>query len=291
MRLADRMLRLDRRWIFLLVAAAVTVPLFLKWRQPITITPEARGVYDAVERLAAGSRVLLSCDYDPGTQAELQPMAVTFLRQCFSRRLRVIIMGLWPQGPQQADLALAEALKDPRIAALHPRYGIDYVNLGFQSGNEVVIQRMGSDIPAVFPQDARGEPISRLPIMDGVKDFSSIAYIFELTGGYPGSVEWVQFAGDRFHARIGCGSTAVGAPQIYPYFPHQLTGVLGGMKGAAEYEELTGFPGKGTVYMLSQSFAHVIVILFIVLGNLAFFYMRRRKPAGPQDGPPEGETA
>jgi hypothetical protein len=283
MGMLDTMLKLDRRWIYLFVAVAVVVPLFLHVKQDIPITPEARGVYDSLEQLPAGSRVLLACDYDPGSAAEIQPMAVTFFKQAFTRRLRVVVMGLWPQGPQQADLALLEALQDPSIAALQPKYGVDYINLGFQSGNEVVIQRMGSSIPAVFPRDARGTPIGQYPIMNGVKDFGSFKFVFNISAGYPGTVEWVQFAGDRFHARIGSGSTAVQAPQVYPYVPRQVVGLLGGMKGAAEYEEVTGFRGKGTSFMLAQSSAHVVVVIFIVIGNLAFFLTRRRR-RGPALG-------
>jgi hypothetical protein len=277
MSLLDRMLKLDRRWIYLFVGVAVVVPLFLSIPQNIPVTPETRGLYDTVESLPPGSKVLLACDFDPGSAAEIQPMAVTFLKHALSRRLKVIIVGLWAQGPQQADLALLDALQDPRVSAVDPKYGTDYLNLGFQSGNEVVIQRMGSDIRAVFPRDSRGTPVDRFPIMEDVNDFTSIAFIFNVSAGYPGTVEWVQFAGDRFHAKIASGSTAVQAPQVYPYFPRQMVGLLGGMKGAAEYEEVTGFRGKGTKFMLAQSFSHVIVVFFIVIGNLAYFLTRRRK--------------
>jgi hypothetical protein len=280
MSLVDTALKLDRRWVFLMVAIAVAVPLFLNIQEKIPITPEVRGIQDALEKLPPGSKVLLACDYDPGTAAEIQPMTVAFLKYAFTHHLKVIIMGLWPQGPQQADLALAEVLADPEVKAEAPKYGVDYINLGFQSGNEVVIQRMGSDIPSVFPQDYRGQPISKFPIMDGVRNFNSIGFVFNMSAGYPGTVEWVQFAGDRFHAKIGSGSTAVQAPQIYPYFPRQLAGLLGGMKGAAEYEELTGFAGKGERFMLSQSSAHMVVVLFVVVGNVAFFISRRRKKTG-----------
>jgi hypothetical protein len=278
-RLLDRLLRLDRRWIFLFIMFAVSVPLFLRVEQRIGITPECRGVYEAVESLPPGSKVILACDYDPGSAAEIQPMTVTFLRQALGRGLRVIIVGLWPQGPQQADLALAEALQDPAVRARNPQYGVDYVNLGFQSGNEVVVQRMGSGIPAVFPRDYRGRPLSQFPIMEGVRDFSSIALVMNISAGFPGIREWIQFAGDRFHTPVAAGLTAVSAPEMYPYYPNQMVGVLGGMRGAAEYEAITGFRGKGTTYMVSQSFAHVVVVLFVVVGNLAYFLSRRRRRA------------
>jgi hypothetical protein len=47
------------------------------------------------------------------------------------------------------------------------------------------------------------------------------------------------------------GPTAVSAPKFYAYLAsHQLTGMLGGMKGAAEYEQLLGrsYPALGDLY-------------------------------------------
>jgi hypothetical protein len=280
MSLLDRLLKIDRRWIYLFIALGVTFPLFLHVREEVPVTPEVRGIYEAIEKLPAGSRVLLACDYDPGTAAEIQPMTVTFLKQALSRGLRVVVVGLWPQGPIQANQALEEAKKDPRVALVGVTYGVNYVNLGYQAGNEVAIQRMGSDITAVFPRDMRGDPVDRFPIMQGVHDFSSFAYVMNVSSGYPGLVEWVQFAGDRFHATIGVGATAVNAPLAYPYYPTQITGILGGMLGAAAYEEVSGFPGKGQTYMLSQSAGHIVVILFILVGNVAFFLSRRRSRRG-----------
>jgi len=52
---------------------------------------------------------------------------------------------------------------------------------------------------------------------------------------------------------------------------------MGGMTGAAEFERLTGKPGKAATYLLSQTFAHVVVMLFIVIGNVAFFRSREEK--------------
>ncbi|HBC45618.1 MAG TPA: hypothetical protein DCZ43_01085, partial [candidate division Zixibacteria bacterium] len=148
--------------------------------------------------------------------------------------------------------------------------------LGYQSGNELVIQRMGTSIRAAFPNDARyGRPLDSYPIMGGLNKVSDLDFIFNLSAGYPGTVEWVQFAVDRFHVACGAGNTAVQAPQVYPYLDTgQLTGLMGGMKGGAEYEKLTGFKAKATMAMVSQTAAHIFVVLFIIIGNLAYFMTR-----------------
>jgi hypothetical protein len=273
----EKLLKIDRRIIFLFVAAALIVPMFLHIPQPIVISPEVRMLYDAFDKLSPGSRVLMSFDYDPPSAPELQPMAVAALKYCFKKHLKVIIIGLWPQGPMQANLAIAAVDADPEFADDPPVYDKDYVNLGFMTGNEVVIQRMGSSIQETFPRDYLGRPTSELELMKGVYNFSNIDFVFNLSAGYPGTQEWVQFAADRFHARLGAGNTAVQAPIMYPYInAGQLKGLAGGLKGAAEFEKLVGFLGKATKFMLSQSFAHMAVIFFIIIGNLAYFMTRKK---------------
>ncbi|MEW6015079.1 MAG: hypothetical protein AB1690_07135 [Candidatus Zixiibacteriota bacterium] len=267
-----------RRIVFLFVGLAVILPLFMTISQPIPLSPEVKQVYDAVVALKPGSKVLVSFDYDPPSAPELQPMAETFFRLCLTRDLKIIIMGLWPQGPQQAEIAMRKTLEYPEIASKNLRYGIDYVNLGFQTGNEFVIQRMGGDFKSMFPTDLNGTAYDSLPLVRNVRNFSNIDYAFNLSAGYPGTVEWVQVAVDRYGLKMGAGNTAVQTTQMYPYLrAKQLVGLLGGLNGAAEFERAANMIGKGTKFMVSQSFSHIIVIAFIIIGNAAFFLGDKRK--------------
>jgi hypothetical protein len=98
------------------------------------------------------------------------------------------------------------------------------------------------------------------------------------SAGKPGTQEWVQVAVDRFGLRMSAGNTAVQSPMMYPFLQGgQLDGLMGGMAGAAEFEKLTGNTGKATTYIKSQSFAHVVVIVFIIVGNMAFFKVGRKQ--------------
>ncbi|MFQ5608020.1 MAG: hypothetical protein ACE5GA_08740, partial [Candidatus Zixiibacteriota bacterium] len=208
---------------------------------------------------------------------ELQPMAEAFVKYAFKNDLKVIVMGLWPPGPQQANMAIDTALADPEVAAKNLEYGVDYVNLGFQSGTEFVIQSMGTSFKSMFPQDDRRIPYDSLPLLRNVVNFSNVDFVMNFSSGKPGTDEWVQIAADRFSAKLGAGNTAVQAPMMKPYVrAGQLLGLLGGMSGAAEFEKALNEPGKATVRLLSQIFAHAAVILFIIIGNFAFIASRRK---------------
>ena len=157
-------------------------------------------------------------------------------------------------------------------------YGIDYVNLGFQAGNEFVIQRMGSAFRGMFARDTRDIPYDDLPILKGVENFSNIDFVMNFSAGKPGTQEWIQIAVDRFNVKLGAGNTAVQAPAMYPFLKAgQLTGLLGGMSGAAEFEAITKERGKATTFMLSQSFAHAVIIAFILIGNVNLFLREKKQ--------------
>ena len=268
----------ERRVVFLYVGIAVSLPLLMTISLHVPISTEGQLLYDGMKQIQPDSKVLVSFDYDPPSAPELQPMAIAFLRYCFEHDIKVIIMGLWPQGPQQANLALTKLLAEQDIAAKNLTYGVDYVNLGFQSGNEFVIQRMGSDFKSMFPTDYRGTPYDSLPLVRSIKNYSGIDYSFNLSAGYPGTREWVLIAVDRFGLVLGAGNTAVQTTGMYPYVRSgQLKGILGGMSGAAEIEELTERLGKGAKFMVAQSFGHLVMIVFIVIGNVAYFMHERKR--------------
>jgi hypothetical protein len=254
------------------IAVCVIVPLLLNLRMPFTSTKPVRDLYDTVERIPSGSVVYVACDYDPGSMPELHPMTLAIYRHLFSRNVRVVSAALWAPGPPLIERAFRQVAE----GEYHKQYGVDYVNLGFKEGREVVMVAMANSIPATFSADYYGTPIQSIPLMRQVHDFSDVRMIISISAGYPGTKEWVQQIQSRFHVLMGAGCTAVSAPEYYPYYQSgQLVGLLGGMKGAAEYEALVGKPGLGSSGMVAQSTVHLLIIVFILFGNVAYLLSRR----------------
>jgi hypothetical protein len=62
--------------------------------------------------------------------------------------------------------------------------------------------------------------------------------------------------------------------------------MLGGLKGAAEYEKLNEDSGvrqerkRASIGMGSQSIAHILMIALIILGNIGYFITQRRGRTG-----------
>ena len=264
---------IDRRIIFTLIFVAVAWPLIQPMRLPIDVSPPVRTLYEAVEALPPGSIVMLGGDYSPDTMPELQPMVETFLRHAFSRDLRVVIACLWPASPPLVERALT-----PLAEEFGKVEGVDYVNLGYMAGGIVTLLGMGASIPNTFPTDYGGTPVGEIPLMQEVQNFDDIAFVMEVSAGTPGTREWVQQVQGRYRVALGSGTTAVGAPNFYPYVQSgQLSGLLGGLKGAAEYETLIEYPGDATKGMDAQSIVHALIVVFILLGNVVYLLSLRTK--------------
>ena len=58
----EKLATLDRRWLFLVMAIAIIVPLLVPVSLPFEASPPVRATYDAVEALRPGQTDLLSID-------------------------------------------------------------------------------------------------------------------------------------------------------------------------------------------------------------------------------------
>ena len=81
---------------------------------------------------------------------------------------------------------------DPVLEEMGKEYGVDYVDAGFKPGGLAVILGMGRDIHKVYGnQDARGNALSALPMMRGVKTYDDIALMtdFGMQDYYVGAMK------------------------------------------------------------------------------------------------------
>ena len=62
----------------------------------------------------------------------------------------------------------------------------------------------------------------------------------------------------------------------------QINGLIGGLRGAAEYESLIGRKGKAVAGMDAQSATHLAIIVLVLICNLFYLSLRRtaRRPSG-----------
>jgi len=273
MSFAERMLKIDRRIIFLVIGLCTLLPLLYPVGLPIKISPEVRGVYDYIENLPERSVFLLSLDFDPASKPELHPQAVAILRHAFRKNLRVVAMTLWVSGTGMADQLVTQVAMEAS-----KERGKDYVFLGWSPGGTAVIINMGQDLYTAFPSDYAGQPTKGQPVLDGVKSLKDVTYAVSLGAGNPGVEAWYVFGKDKYKFELGGGCTGVIAPGLYPLLRSgQINGLIGGLRGAAEYESLVGQKGRAVAGMDAQSATHLAIIVLVMICNLFYFSLRRKE--------------
>jgi len=277
----ERMMSLDRRWVYLVIGVVVVMTAIYPFRVPLYITPEARSVYDFVESLTPGEVLMIGVDYAPEVMAELHPMSYAITRQCFSKDIKLLLCCLHQNGPGMVEQVVAQVAEEYGKVN-----GTDYVYLGYKPYPGITILAMGQNFRIPFPEDYYGTPLDSLPMMRTITNFDNVKAIINISGG-SGTEYWINYANGRYNAKLAIGVTGVMTADYYPFLQSgQIFGLIGGMKGASEYEYLAekgGYISKEKDQLVAsksmpiQTTTHIVIILFIVIGNVGYFMTKGKK--------------
>ena len=232
----ERIQKLDRRYIYIVVALAIIIPLMVPYNSDNVTTPPTENLYQMIDSFAGREdrAVLLSFYHDASTMPELYPMEVAILRHCFERNVKVFTLTWTPSGAPIIDFAINNVKEEfPDIKS-----GVDYCNFGYKPQAFAMVIGMGDNIANTINTDAEGRKLENLEIMKGITNYNELNLVVEFSGSSAGGT-WIVYARPKFGLNVAVGVTAVMAADEYPYLQSgQMIGMLAGLKGAAEYEKL-----------------------------------------------------
>ncbi|KPJ73825.1 hypothetical protein AMJ52_02975 [candidate division TA06 bacterium DG_78] len=287
MKIIDRLTKIDRRIIYLILIVVVALPLIVPSVEKVRVMAPVEKLFNAIENIPEEKALIIDFDYAPQTAPELDPMGFALLRHVFKTRVKLIVISLYVQPLGLAQKALTEVIEEYNSEAQTHEdsivYGRDYVFLGWVPPPIIPILGMGESITNVYQVDYYGNRTDTLELMRSIKNYNDVGLLISLSGGNPPKW-WVQFAQSKFGLPIGAGVTAVSASEFYPYLQSgQFSGLMIGMKGAAEYEEIIERElnikreRKASEALPSLTYAHLVIIVFIVIGNIGYLIKRRSK--------------
>ena len=261
----------SRHYAFLGLALVVVVTMLLDIRPEVEPSAETRRMFAYLDSLPEGSRLLISFDHEASSLPEIKPLAVALLRHAFSRNHRLVGIALLAEGT-----GIGYGLMNSVAAEYGKQYGQDYAYLGFRPQYVAAILSMGESIPETYPEDYLGRRWSELPLLEGIHNYDDLAGVISIADGSM-VTHWVEYGNGRYGLRV---SAFVAAAMVTTYDPYlasnQMHAMVGGLRGAAEYEKLIGVVGGGARSMLTHTSAHLYVILLIALGNVIHLFNRRR---------------
>ncbi|MDP6418590.1 MAG: hypothetical protein QGG80_03890, partial [Candidatus Krumholzibacteria bacterium] len=247
MRFLENIMKLDRRWIYLLVGIAAILPFLFPLNLPVRVSEASQKLFDRVESMNPGEVILVSFDYGPSTAPENDPMADALIRHALQRDLRIVALALYPIGGVNEGLEELERCVgplDPKNGVLESAhfpgkfYGKDFIYLGYKDGGLATMKQMNENIHEVFPTDYYGTPLDEYELMREVHGYGDLNFAFSVATGIIGEW-WANLVNAQFGLPVAVGCTAVSAPKYFAYYrAGQMFALLGGLKGAAEYETL-----------------------------------------------------
>lgn len=271
MSLLEKLDKLDRRIIFLILLLLCFFPVLMPLGLPVPVSPATTSAYNAMVTLKPADNICITFDYAGGSAAELYPQNLVILKHALKLNLRVVVVSFSVGGLELADLCLAEAGWGSK------KYGVDYVNLGFVSGTETGMAAFVKDIQATISADARGTPLSQIPLMNDVKNINSFKYL-AFTTSTSQDMYVRQFSGKGVPI-IGCiQSLYFSVLQVY-MGSGQIVGFLNGLRGSAEYEVMIKELGIGAISMDQASLTHWFAVLLLIMGNITSYFVRKNPRA------------
>ncbi len=259
----------DRRVLYVLLAVVLVLPLVRPIGLPISIRDNSKQVYDKIDELKPGARVIMDINYDVSAIADIESQAVAILNHLLDKDAKVIAISFVPQGPIIADRLLGRWLEAGK------EYGKDFCNLGYLAGGETAMNAFIRDLPKACPSDYMGSPVSSLEVMNGIRSGADADLLIYFSSSY--TAEWIRQAGPLDVPIIAGVITVLGPAQEAFVQSGQLKGLLVGMRGGAEYELMIRKPGPAVAAMDAQSMGHMLFILFIVFGNMAYLSEKNKR--------------
>ncbi len=282
----DRVMLLDRRWVFLVLAVVVVSTYYIPMNVPVPASREVQTIFDAIEGLEEGQKILLAIDYDPNALAELHPMTYVIMEQCFRKKVGVIITSLSQNGPGMAEQAILDIVDSTALPKTYNGVsypgreivnGVDYAFLGYRAYFELVITGMGQNFRTFFSRDYYDVLLDSLPIMKDVQNYDDIEMVIDISGSNVVDA-WIKYAAARYDVKLALGLTGVMTADYYPYLGSgRVFGLMGGLLGAAEYERLADNPGLAMDGMKVQVWAHLTIIAFIIIANIGYFGSHKKR--------------
>lgn len=280
MSILKKLENVERRYIYLLAWLFVLFPLLFPLGLPIPIGRESKAWKEYIENIPSDSTIIVSMDYGVSGMPELYPMTVATMHHLWtdtaSKNFKIVVIASWNQGPLVFDTLLDQMNPASTYGVV---YGEDWIELGWIPGGETGMAALATDMWSQTPKDfLENRPLSEYPIMENIKTAEDIDLVVSFETGTPGLPEWLRQWNTPYGTPFIVGCIGVSVPGMAPYLASgQLEALMPGLTASGEYEVLIGRPGLAVSGLDAVSMSHLLVVLLVVVGNIAFFASKSKE--------------
>jgi hypothetical protein len=241
---------------------------------PITVSQSTIEFHGIIDEIKQGNVIWFDTAFGPGSWTENGPQSIVVWRHIIDKGGKVLFVSTVNDGPRMYELIVDQV--DPEAIGLE--YGVDYVNIGFIAGLETAQAALATDTWSLVTEDVYGNKFDSLPLMNEIRTGEDADIVICATSSGDRTVGWVRQLHEKFGTTILTLPISIGITSIQPYYESgQVSGILYGSRGAAEYEILTNRPGEAVTQTDALTMQHILLISVVIIGNLLYLNERRKK--------------
>lgn len=279
----------DKRWIYILIFAIITISSIAPIAFPLPIVQWSRDFYRTIdegvvvdfadpprnfEGVKEGTRVMVLCSGEVGKLwGDMSEAVIVVWKDLMARDAHILLWSSGPANEATLNKYLLPLMYGPRPQD-HPDYGVKFVNLGYVPGGNGLLEQWRDSVVAITPNDAYGNNIADLPMMSNFNELKTECDL--MIGLDARGLETIYVV--RFNTPlIEMGGTDSASYLALSYTAGYFKGMLMGQRGGAEYELLSGIPGKSFAY-LQNALTIAAVMIILMIGMNVRWYLKKDSP-------------
>lgn len=268
--LLTRLENVDVRVIYAIVGLVIILLVLQPIVLPLATNRETQMLYDFIEKLPAGSVVVMSEEHTVGFWPECGPGAVAVWQHAFQRPLKLVFVAFIQDGALLEHTALTTLVNTG-----DKKYGVDFVEIGFIAGEETAVAAFAKDF-TLSKVDYYGTPLDTLALLKTAKSAKDVA-LWVVTGS-TGNYWILRQVNAVYHVPQATITMAGLEPTFLPYLASgQFVGIVNSVRGGAEYENLLKRPGFGNQMMGAVTVGTGVIFVLVAFGNIMYWARRKMK--------------
>lgn len=270
------------RWIIALILFAAIIWALITSSQEqnprsLSTPNEVVSVYNLINGLTVGDRVLVAFEYDPGLSPELDAAAAPVVDHLLLRGVYLTMVSTSPIGPLLGERFLTFTQVDHTL-----RTNRNYVNLGYIPASTAGLISFSQNPRRTLPFTIESEPAwgdanqkALLPLQ-GIYQVSDFTLVVVIVDQPEVARAWIEQVLPHLQAGLErtplvMVSSAQAEPLIRPYYeaiPKQIQGLVTGLAGGTSYTSLTRRDSLPLIYWEAFGTGLIIAALLITIGGI-----------------------
>jgi hypothetical protein len=264
-------------FIILVVATVIVSPSF-----SIDPTEEETALYDLIENMEEGSKVLVAVNYGPSARYEIEGSLQLITKQLLKKKAGIVFFTLSEMGVESISMGISDALAGYSYEEGRVVYGRNYVDLGYFGGGTVGAGILAKSLKSSRSKDIAENELDVVPLMNSIFSFSDFSAFIEFSSmkidGSPGAVLMKTLSKDENIPVVAI----VTSDMVGEYIPFRDSGkidvLVKGSQGMAALESSFDVNGVLTRRYSLAAVLLVFVIFVIILFNLVFIKRGKSEP-------------